>query len=300
MKVGVVGVGKMGGQIVDKLLAAGVETVVYDVDRLMAEACGERGAVVAESRLDMLARLGEQPIVWLMIPSQFVEAEVAAWVDLLPAGAILIDGGNSPFHDTIRRADMAAQRSIRYIDVGTSGGIRGAEHGFCLMMGGDEATVEALSLIWEALTVPEGRYARVGAVGAGHYVKMIHNGIEYALMQSYAEGYDLLKYGEMSGLDLAVIARVWQGGSIVQSSLNDVIAAVLDENPELDGVEGYVADSGEGRWTYQAAERAQVAMPALREALAVREASQHGHHIFATKLLAAMRNKFGGHPLNRV
>lgn len=146
--------------------------------------------------------------------------------------------------------------------------------------------------------MPRGRWIHTGTPGSGHYVKMIHNGIEYALMQSYAEGYDLLKYGEIPGLNLAEIAHVWQGGSIIASSLNELIEQLLSENPELEGIDGYVADSGEGRWTYETAEAAQVPMPALREALAVRQASQEGHHTFATKLLAGLRNKFGGHAIN--
>ncbi len=300
MKIGFVGLGKMGSQIVEKLLGAGHSIVVFDVNSSAVAACAEKGAEAASSREELVAAVGDSdtPIIWLMIPSDYVEQEVAAYKTLLPAGSMLIDGGNSNFHDTLRRADDLRDHQIRYVDAGTSGGIMGLENGFSLMVGGEQAAVQTLSPLFEVLSMPRGRWIHTGTPGSGHYVKMIHNGIEYALMQSYAEGYDLLKYGEMPGLNLAEIAHVWQGGSIIASSLNELIEQLLSENPELESIDGYVADSGEGRWTYETAEAAQVPMPALREALAVRQASQEGHHTFATKLLAGLRNKFGGHAIN--
>lgn len=298
MKIGFVGLGKMGSQIVEKLLGAGHSIVVFDVNSGAVAACTEKGAEAASSREELVAALGDTPIIWLMIPSSYVEQEVAAYKTLLPAGSVLIDGGNSNYHDTLRRANDLRDHQIRYVDAGTSGGIMGLENGFSLMVGGEQAAVQTLSPLFEVLSMPRGRWIHTGAPGSGHYVKMIHNGIEYALMQSYAEGYDLLKYGEIPGLNLAEIAHVWQGGSIIASSLNELIEQLLSENPELESIDGYVADSGEGRWTYETAEAAQVPMPALREALAVRQASQEGHHTFATKLLAGLRNKFGGHAIN--
>jgi 6-phosphogluconate dehydrogenase len=283
---------------VAKLLHDGHSVVVFDVDQAAIDACVALGAIAATSREDLVAKLGSAPVLWLMIPADCVETEVQSYLNLLPSGSVLIDGGNSNFHDTKRRAADAQMKSIHYIDVGTSGGVLGLTHGFCLMVGGDKEPANGLAPIFDTMVSPAGAWAYVGSSGSGHYVKMVHNGIEYALMQSYAEGYDLLKYGEVKGLDLAAIATVWQGGSIIQSQLNGLIAEVLHENPELDGIEGYVADSGEGRWTYEAAEAADVAMPALREAIAVRTASQQGYHIFATKLLAGLRNKFGGHAIN--
>ncbi len=299
MKIGFVGLGKMGQQIVDKLLQAGHETYVYDVNTEAVESAVQRGAQRANSREDLVSQLGVDPVVWLMIPADFVDAEIEAYTHLLPRGATLIDGGNSDFRLSRERAKACEANGIAFLDVGTSGGILGAEQGFCMMVGGHKPTYDKLVPVFDALASPKARYAYMGPSGAGHYVKMIHNGVEYALMQSYAEGYDLLKYGEYEGLDLATIAHVWQGGSIIQSSLNDLVGDILDEDPEMANVDGYVADSGEGRWTYEVAEKADVPMPALREALAVRVASQNGYHTFATKLLASMRNKFGGHAINK-
>ncbi|MBP6038220.1 MAG: NADP-dependent phosphogluconate dehydrogenase [Candidatus Saccharimonas sp.] len=298
MKIGFVGLGKMGNQIVAKLLRDTHEVVVYDVDTVAVAACQKLGASPASSREDLVDQLGDTPIIWLMIPAQYVGPEVNAYAGLLPAGSVLIDGGNSNFHETMRRGKELMARSIAYVDVGTSGGIMGLENGFCMMVGGDNDTIARLSPILNTMAAPFGKWIHAGELASGHYVKMIHNGIEYALMQSYAEGYDLIKYGEMPGINLAAVADVWQHGSIIESKLNQLIAELLHENPELEGIDGYVADSGEGRWTYEAAEASQVQMPALREALAVRKASQEGHYIYATKLLAGLRNKFGGHAIN--
>jgi 6-phosphogluconate dehydrogenase len=299
MKVGFVGLGKMGKQIVEKFVGDVHEVFVFDVNQDAVEECAKIGAVPTKSREDLVNQLGESPIIWLMIPSEFVQEEVGAYSRLLPSGAILIDGGNSKYDETIERANLCAERGIRFIDVGTSGGVMGLSRGFSLMVGGDIETFDHLEPFFRTLSQPNADYAYMGPHGSGHYVKMIHNGIEYAIMQAYAEGYDLLKYGPMKDLDLAEIARVWQGGSIIQSNLNALVHEILAENPNLDGIDGYVADSGEGRWAYQTAESANVPMPALREALQVRTNSQNGYSTFATRLLSAMRNKFGGHALNK-
>jgi len=299
MKIGFVGLGKMGNQIVTKLLANDHEVVAYDVNRTAVAALEQQGAIAADSREDLVAKLGERPILWLMIPSQFVGAEVDAYLDLLPQSSILIDGGNTNFNETLLRGAKAAERGIRYVDVGTSGGIHGLQNGFSLMIGGEKPSVQTLAPVFDVLVQPHGRWIHAGETGSGHYVKMIHNGIEYALMQAYAEGYDLLKNGKIQNLDLAAIADVWQGGSIIASNLNALAAEILHENPNLEGVEGFVAASGEGRWTYDAAQEAHIDMPALREALAVRDASAEGRYTFATKLLASLRNKFGGHAINK-
>lgn len=298
MKIGFVGLGKMGGQIVAKLLADGHQVVGMDINPAIMSEYAQKGVTPAASREELVANLGEMPVLWLMLPANVVGAEVSAYLDLLPPGSILVDGGNSNYRETMLRAAEAGKKDIAYIDVGTSGGILGLEHGFCMMVGGDEAPVNRLSPVFDCLAWPRGRWARMGGLGTGHYVKMVHNGIEYGLMQAYAEGYDLLKYGEVRDLDLAVISHVWQGGSIVQSTLNQLIRDIMRENPEQDGVDGYVAESGEGRWTLQASEAANVPMPVLREAMCVRKASQNGYHTFATKLLASLRNKFGGHAIN--
>ena len=299
MRVGFVGLGKMGKQIVQKLIADKHEVIVFDVNPQAVADSAALGATPASSREDMVLQLGNHPIVWLMIPSDFVQAEVEAFLAILPTGSTLVDGGNSHFKATIERGDRAHQKNISYVDVGTSGGVMGLSNGFCFMVGGKQSSYTHLAPVFKTLVQPHGASAYMGQCGSGHYVKMIHNGIEYALMQAYAEGYDLLKYGHIKGLDLRAISDVWQGGSIIASSLNRLIGEALHENPELEGIDGYVADSGEGRWTYQTAEEANVPMPALREALQVRQASQNGYHTFATRLLAAMRNKFGGHAINR-
>lgn len=299
MRVGFVGLGKMGRQIVQKLLQDGHEVVVFDTNQEAVQECKNQGAHSSEDRADLVKKLGKNPIVWLMIPADYVHSETVAYSELLPAGGILIDGGNSHFQGSIDRAKLCAEKQISFVDVGTSGGILGLTEGFSMMIGGEKNTFETLEPLFVTLAAPNSRYAYMGQSGSGHFVKMVHNGIEYAIMQSYAEGYDLLKYGGMLNLDLVKIAEVWQGGSIIQSSLNDLIQKILTENPELDGISGYVADSGEGKWTYEVAELSNVPMPALRVALEVRKASQNGYSTFATKLLAAMRNKFGGHAINK-
>lgn len=299
MRVGFVGLGKMGRQIVEKFLHDEHEVVVYDVNTDAIHECEAFGAEAAYSREELVSKLGPNPIVWLMIPSDYVGTDVEAYSHLLPEGGILVDGGNSHYQQSIERAAMCAEKEVTYIDVGTSGGVMGLENGFSLMVGGDKPTFHHLEPFFKTLVHPHGGYAHMGTSGSGHYVKMIHNGIEYAIMQAYAEGYDLLKYGKIQGLDLKDIAAVWQRGSIIKSSLNGLIQEILEENEELDGIDGYVADSGEGRWTYETAQEANVPMPALREAIEVRRASQNGYSTFATRLLAAMRNKFGGHAINK-
>lgn len=300
MRVGFVGLGKMGGQIVAKLLTAGHEVVAYDPNPDAVASSVEMGAEGAASREELVAKIGtHHPIVWLMIPADYVQKEVEAYCKLLPPGGILVDGGNSHFEASIGREKLCAQHKINFTDVGTSGGILGLENGFSMMVGGDKQVFEHIKPLLEVLAAPSARFDYFGPAGSGHYVKMVHNGIEYAMMQAYAEGYDLLKYGPVKDLDLKKVANVWQGGSIVQSTLNELIEKILQENPELEGVSGYVADSGEGRWTFETAKSVDVPMPALEKALDMRHASQKGYSTFATKLLAAMRNKFGGHPINK-
>ncbi len=298
-KIGFVGLGKMGSQIVQKLLGDGLEVVVYDPNLDLVKACSALGAIPATSREDLVAKLNGQKIVWLMIPAKAVENEVTSYANLLSSEDIIIDGGNSFYQDSQRRADFCRQKSIHFVDVGTSGGILGLSNGFSLMVGGDNTVVNLLQPAFESLAKPSGGIAYIGPSGSGHYVKMIHNGIEYALMQAYAEGYDLLKYGPVANIDLGKVAAVWQKGSIINSTLNSIIEQVLTENPDLAGIDGYVATSGEAEWTLKTAREADVAMPALEQAMAVRIASQQGRVYFPTKLLAAMRNKFGGHAINK-
>lgn len=301
MKLIFVGLGKMGGQIVAKLLQAGHEIVALDPNPEAMAIAVEQGAVAATSRDDALQKLAnEQPMVWLMIPSDIVDQEATAWLADLPAGSTLVDGGNSNFKQTIARAKIGLERGIDFVDAGTSGGIMGLENGFSIMVGASEAAFSRIEPLIKVLSEPHGGYIFAGPPGAGHYVKMIHNGIEYGMMQAYAEGFRLLKDGtDFRGLDLAAIAEVWQHGSIIQSKLNELTVGILAADPEMPGIDGFVAATGEGAWAYETAAAQGIPMPALGAALEVRKESQMGTVSYATKLLAAMRNAFGGHAINK-
>jgi 6-phosphogluconate dehydrogenase len=298
MKLGFVGLGKMGSQIVKKLLAAGNEIVVYDINTEAVAQLAEQGAQVAHSREDLVAQLGENPVIWLMIPSDYIQQEVEAFAGILPAGSTLIDGGNTNYNQTIQHSQSINEKGSDFVDIGTSGGIMGLANGFCLMVGGPRNRYDQISPLLDVLVSPHGAHAYMGPNGYGHYVKMVHNGIEYGVMQALAEGYHLLKAGPLPNIPVQDAAEVWQHGSIVESTLNRLMSEILHENPNLDGIDGYVADSGEGRWTLDAAHATNIKMPALEDALNVRVASQNGDVSYATQLLAALRNKFGGHAIN--
>jgi len=289
----------MGAQIVTKLLADGHEVVVTDLNADAVALMAAAGATPAADRAELAKLLPGRAIVWLMIPSDYVGAELDSFAELLPAGSILIDGGNSDFRLTTQRSDQLSHKHLTLIDVGTSGGILGLTNGFSMMVGGPTEPVVAIAPLLDTLAAPRGAHHHFGPAGAGHYVKMVHNGIEYSLMQAYAEGYQLLAEGPVKPLDLAAVASVWQHGSIIASGINELIAGIYYQNPQLDGVEGYVAQSGEGLWTSQVAVAAGVPMPALSAALDTRTASAAGHVSHTTKLLAALRHAFGGHNLNR-
>ncbi len=299
MKIGFVGLGKMGYQIVIKLLQAGNEVVAFDVNPEAVERVAKEGAIAASDRQDLVSKLGENPMVWLMIPSDFVDAEISAFAEVLPEGAVLIDGGNTNYEHTLKHSEQLAEKNIQLVDIGTSGGVMGLENGFSLMIGGTYENYERLQPVLDALALPDGIYGYMGPTGYGHYVKMVHNGIEYGVMQALAEGYHLLKEGPLTDIPLDAVAEVWQHGSIIESTLNKLVLEILQENPSLEGIDGYVADSGEGRWTLEAAHARNVRMPVLRDSLKVRFDSQHGDVSYATQLLAAMRNKFGGHAINK-
>lgn len=300
MKIGFVGLGKMGHQIVVKLIEAGHELVVFDVSEEALKSAVEAGATSADNREDLVAKLGEKPIVWLMIPSQFTTQEVQHFSELLPPHSVLIDGGNTNYQETLQHSELLQQKDIELVDIGTSGGVLGLKNGFSLMVGGEKTTYLRIAPALDALVQPNGAHAYMGPTGYGHYVKMVHNGIEYGVMQALAEGYQLLKDGPMPNIPLENVSEVWQKGSIIESTLNRLIEEIMQENPNLDGVDGYVADSGEGQWTLEAAEQAKINMPALKNALMVRRASQSGDTSYATQLLAALRNKFGGHAINKI
>lgn len=297
MKLGFMGLGKMGQPMVGRLLQAGHEVVVRDMQPEAVKAVVERGAVAAADVTDMLGQL-DPAIIWLMIPADFVDSQLDELLQQVKEGSIIIDGGNSNFNLTLERATRAAAKGVKYVDAGTSGGVLGGDQGYCLMVGGDNDAIATLMPLFEALACPGG-FLHVGPPGSGHYVKMVHNGIEYGAMQALAEGYHLLKEGQFNGLNLAAIGELWQHGSINESLLNRLTAKALKENPEMDGISGYVASSGEGDWAAKTAQDKGIPVPALEAALAVRTASQAGEVNFGTKVLAAQRNQFGGHAVNK-
>lgn len=298
MRLGLVGLGKMGSQIAEKLLDADIELVVDSRHDYHTDPLVKRGAQSFGDYTDLVVTLGERPVVWLMIPCEKVSSEIDKLVTILPQGSIIVDGGNSNFNDTQAHAEKVRSHGHQLVDVGTSGGVWGKANGFSMMVGGDDSAVERLKAVLDELAKPRGAWHHFGQVGAGHYVKMIHNGIEYGLMESFAEGYRLLKEGPVSGLDLGKVAEVWQNGSINQSFLNGLIEHIMKENPELEGVEGVVAESGEARWTLETAQAHNIPLPVIAAAMAVRTSSQQGETNYTTKLLAQIRNEFGGHAVN--
>jgi 6-phosphogluconate dehydrogenase len=298
MQLGFVGLGKMGLNMVTRLVAGGHEIVAYDRDAAAtarAEAAGARGVATLDA---LVASLSTPRAVWLMVPAgDPTESTISTLAGILSANDVIIDGGNSNFHDDVRRAAALSARDLRYVDAGTSGGIWGREEGYCLMVGGEEQVCGRLEPIFRTLAPRDG-YLRVGGHGAGHYVKMIHNGIEYGLMQAYAEGFELMHASDYR-LDVAAVASLWMHGSVVRSWLLELAARALAENPHLTGIEGYVEDSGEGRWTLHEGIDRSVPLPVLTAALFTRFRSRETNP-FAERLLAALRNQFGGHPVKNV
>jgi len=297
MQLGFVGLGRMGLNMVTRLARAGHNVVAYDRSPEAVTRAGTAGAEGAASLEELVSTLVAPKAIWLMVPAgDATESTVNALAPLLSAGDIVIDGGNSNFHDDVRRAQALATRGIRYVDAGTSGGIWGLEEGYCLMVGGDAEVCRHLEPIFRTLAPKDG-YLRVGEPGAGHYVKMIHNGIEYGLMQAYAEGFELMNASDYR-LDVGAIASLWMHGSVVRSWLLELAARALAENPQLANIEAYVEDSGEGRWTlHEGIDRA-VELPVLTAALFTRFRSRKTNP-FAERLLAALRNQFGGHAIKK-
>jgi 6-phosphogluconate dehydrogenase len=319
MQLGVIGLGRMGGNIVRRLAAHGHECVVFDQNPAAVTGLS-REAKGAKSLSDLVSKLAQPRAVWVMLPAgEVTERAVMSIAEAMAPGDLIIDGGNSYFKDDVRRAAALKEKKIGYLDVGVSGGIWGLERGYCMMIGGEKAAVERLDPIFAGLapgagTIPrtprrDGRDPRVergymhcGPHGAGHFVKMIHNGIEYGLMQAYAEGFDILRGAAAEGLpeaqrytlDMADIAELWRRGSVVSSWLLDLSATALAEDPQLEGYAGDVQDSGEGRWTVMAAIEEAVPADVISAALFTRFRSRR-EHTFAEKLLSAMRKQFGGH-----
>jgi 6-phosphogluconate dehydrogenase len=297
MDIGFVGLGKMGLNMVTRLQRAGHQVTAYDRSAEALANATAAGCTGASSLADLVQRLKAPRAVWLMVPSGTpTEETVQAVAALLAPGDIIIDGGNTWFHDDVRRSNELAAKKLQYIDAGTSGGIWGLKNGYCLMIGGPKEAVDRLAPIFEALAPPNG-WAHVGATGAGHYVKMVHNGIEYSLMQGYAEGFELMSKSEYR-LDLPRIADLWMQASVVRSWLLELAAGALKEDPRLERLKGYVQDSGEGRWMVADAIDKSVPVPTLTAALFTRFRSRQTDS-FAEKMLAALRNAFGGHAVKR-
>lgn len=301
MRLAMLGLGRMGGNMARRLLRGGVEVVGYNRSPAMVEELArEEGLIPALSPADAVARLSSPRVVWLMLPAGRVTEEyVETLVDLLEPGDVLVDGGNSNYHDTQRRAERVARHGLHYVDAGTSGGVWGLENGYSLMVGGDAAAIAVLEPALKVLAPARDRgWARVGPVGAGHFTKMVHNGIEYGMMQAMAEGFALLKGKAEFQIDLARVAEVWQHGSVVRSWLLDLTADVLSADASLEGVAPVVADSGEGRWTAVESIDQGTPAPVISLALAMRFASQ-ARGDYANRLLAMMRNAFGGHTVEK-
>lgn len=303
MKIAIVGLGKMGTQIAQKLHNAGHTVIAHNRSSGSVEEMAKLGMTPAYTKQEVvklfttLAR-PQGLIIWLMVPAEAVDQEIDEWLKIIPKKSILIDGGNSDFRLTKKRAKLVAKKGSILMDVGTSGGIWGYKNGFCMMVGGDKKTFKKIEPILKTLAEPEGAYHYFGESGAGHFVKMTHNAIEYGIMESLAEGYRILKEGPYKNLDLAAAGEVWQHHSVITSWLNELTANSLKENPELKNVDGMVAESGEARWALQVAKDFKIETPAISASFDVRIESQKGKINFATKLLALMRNAFGGHKIN--
>ena len=295
-----VGLGRMGGNMTIRLLRGGHRVVGYARHAENVDHYVEKGAVGAYSLEELVQTLAQPRVIWMMIPAgEAVDKTLQALLPELEPGDVMVDGGNSNYKDTLRRASMLGEKKIHFVDVGTSGGVWGLTEGYCMMVGGERETVEQLRPIFETLApAPDRGWAHVGPNGAGHLVKMVHNGIEYGLMEAYSEGFAILKRKEAFSLDLHQIAEVWCYGSVIRSWLLDLIAKALAEDSELRDIEPFVADSGEGRWTVFEAIDSDVAAPVITLSLLQRLRSRDKES-FSDRLLAVMRQQFGGHAIKR-
>jgi 6-phosphogluconate dehydrogenase len=300
MELGMVGLGRMGGNMAQRLLQAGHRVVGFDPDPKARTALEQAQGGSADSLQALVAALPAPRTLWLMVPAgKITDDTVAALAPLLAPGDVLVDGGNSNYKDTLRRAADVSVHGIDYVDCGTSGGVWGLAEGYSLMIGGDEAVVARLRPVFEALApAADAGWGRVGPVGSGHFTKMVHNGIEYGLMQAYAEGFSILEHKREFALDLHQVAQIWRQGSVVRSWLLDLTADALGRNPAMEGIAPWVADSGEGRWTLQEAIDLDVPAPVIALSLISRLRSRDNDS-YADKLLAAMRNEFGGHAIRK-
>ncbi len=300
MKLGMIGLGRMGANMAQRLMQGGHQLVGFDPKPEARKSLEDKGAESADSLAGLVGKLSTPRIVWMMVPAgEITDATLKNLLPLLAAGDIVIDGGNSNYKDTLRRAATAAEIKVGYVDCGTSGGVWGLAEGYSMMIGGDESTVEQLRPIFETLAPAKDKgWGRVGPVGAGHFTKMIHNGVEYGMMQAYAEGFSILQHKKEFGLDLHQVAEIWRTGSVVRSWLLDLTADALGKNPSMAGIAPYVVDSGEGRWTVAEAIDLNVPAPIITQSLIERLRSRDSES-FTDKLLSAMRNEFGGHEIKK-
>ena len=300
MELGMIGLGRMGGNMAQRILRAGHLVVAYDPRAEAVQALAQEGAAGASSVTNLIEQLSPPRAVWVMVPDgDPTETTINTVAESLSPGDAVIDGGNSNYKDSIRRAAALAEKGLFFLDAGTSGGVWGLEEGYSMMVGGDSGTFQRLEPIFQALApAPDKGYGHVGPAGAGHFVKMVHNGIEYGLMQAYAEGFELMRAKKELHLDLTQIAHIWRYGSVVRSWLLDLTAAALEDDPELDAIQAYVEDSGEGRWTVQESIELGVPIPVISLSLQARFRSRQDQP-FGAKVLAAMRNQFGGHAVRK-
>ena len=297
MELGMIGLGRMGANMTERLVRGGHRVVSYDRSAEAIQRVVDIGGVGAHSLADFVNRLPPPRAIWMMVPSgAAVDQTIEQLLPNLSKGDILIDGGNSNYKDSIRRAEKVSAQGMHFIDAGTSGGIWGLENGYCMMVGGEKEIVERLAPIFTTLAPPDG-YLHVGPSGAGHFVKMIHNGIEYGMLQAYGEGFELLKASQFD-LNLGKISHLWNQGSVVRSWLLELAENAFEKDPKLSSIRGYVDDSGEGRWTVEEAIEKSVPAPVLMLSLFARFASRQ-EDSFSAKVIAALRNEFGGHAVKK-
>ena len=298
MQLAMIGLGRMGGNMTERLMRDGHKVIVFDRSADVVRKYAKIGAIGADSLTEVVGKLVAPRVVWIMVPAgKPVDDSIAALLPGLSGGDVIIDGGNSNFHDTMRRAADLAPKGIHLVDSGTSGGIWGLENGYCLMIGGSPEGFALCEPIFKSLAQPDG-YAHVGPSGSGHYVKMVHNGIEYGALQAFAEGYEILHASRDFKLDLHQIASVWNHGSVVRSWVNELAEIAFARDPDLEALKGYVEDSGEGRWTVQEAIDLDVPAPVITLSLLVRLRSRQSDS-FGARVIAALRNEFGGHAVKK-
>lgn len=301
MKAAMIGLGKMGANMARRLIQGGHEIVGYNRNtKVIEDMAAEDGLIAAFSTKEVIESLPQPRVIWIMVPAgEPTESVINDLAPLLESGDVVIDGGNSNYKDTLRRGEKLQGRGISFVDVGTSGGIWGLKEGYSMMVGGSPEAVQTITPLLETLApAPDLGWGHVGPFGAGHFTKMVHNGIEYGMMQAYAEGFEILKAKSEFGLNLHQIAEIWRYGSVVRSWLLDLISSALAENPQLEGIKGWVADSGEGRWTVFEAIDLDIPAPVITAALQSRFVSRRADN-FSAKLLSALRNQFGGHAIKK-